>query len=119
MNYLKLEAGLKKQWTERSDYLNKTFQHNLEVTKEVEVVDCERCPCVNIDCEDGASCNLGEEIEWYNTKIIDSPCSWGDDYVCGSIHCPLLEVKTKTGTIGPPPFVKAYVAKRWFTEVEK
>ena len=46
---------------------------------------CDRCPCLNVDFEDGSSCNLGYDSEFYWTAK--------GDLVDGSENCGLMFIK--------------------------
>lgn len=62
----------------------------------IQVVDCYKtdCPCLNNDCEDGCTCNLGYDVEYFDCGNILG-------YTCISKNCKLNFVCSENKHIKP------------------
>ena len=110
---LPLVVGFSKQW-EMCSNRGQRYMVICEVKEEVQIYPCKGCKCLNIDCEDGLSCNLQEDsyIESFTTKLSDYPYGSGDDYVSGARQCPLVKIITTNGEKLPPNPITAFVVGR-------
>lgn len=61
---------------------------------------CDQCPCLNIDYEQGGSCNLQYDVEmsWVTDKQL----------IYGSPNCELISIKTKQNHFVKPQTVEVF-----------